>query len=86
MKPFCSNTIDNIAGLCTKHHDLVHKEQEWTTKLANKKAGLNKKYGALSVLNQIIPYFLNEMEAKFPSHCYVITGRDTKQYNILILK
>ena len=75
-----SNTIDNIAGLCTKHHDLVHKEQEWTTKLANKKAGLNKKYGALSVLNQIIPYFLNEMEAKFPSHCYVITGRDTKQY------
>ena len=50
-----SNTIGNIVGLCTKHHDLVHKDATWQKRLAKKKTGLNKKYGALSVLNQIIP-------------------------------
>ena len=54
-----SNTIGNIVGLCTKHHDLVHKDTTWQKKLTKKKTGLNKKYGALSVLNQIIPALVN---------------------------
>ena len=47
-----TSTIDNIVGLCTQHHDLVHKDATWQKRLAKKKTGLNKKYGALSVLNQ----------------------------------
>ena len=37
-----SDTIGNIVGLCTKHHDLVHKDTAWQKNLAKKKTGLNK--------------------------------------------
>ena len=75
-----SNTIGNIVGLCTKHHDLVHKEVAWQEKLAKKKIGLNKKYGALSVLNQIIPALTKEMGVLFPKHFFVTTGKSTYDY------
>ena len=74
-----SETLENRAGLCEKHHDLVHKEESWKQKLATKKVGLNKKYGALSVLNQIIPYLAEELAARFPDHNFVTTGGDTAQ-------
>ena len=75
-----SNTIDNIVGLCTKHHDLVHKETAWQEKLAKKKTGLNKKYGALSVLNQIIPALTKGLSSLFPKHFFVTTGKSTYDY------
>lgn len=37
-----SDTIGNIVGLCTKHHDLVHKDTAWQKKLAKKKPDLIK--------------------------------------------
>ena len=75
-----SETLENRAGLCEKHHDLVHKDPAWTAKLATKKAGLNKRYGALSVLNQIIPYLAEGLAARFPGHSFMTTGGDTVQY------
>lgn len=75
-----SNTIGNIVGLCTKHHDLVHKDTAWQEKLAKKKTGLNKKYGALSVLNQTIPALTKELGVLFPKHFFVTTGKSTYDY------
>lgn len=75
-----SNTIGNIVGLCAKHHDLVHKETAWQEKLAKKKTGLNKKYGALSVLNQIIPALTEKLSTLFQKHFFVTTGKNTYDY------
>ena len=75
-----SNTIGNIVGLCTKHHDLVHKDATWQKKLAKKKTGLNKKYGALSVLNQIIPALTKELSSLFPKHFFATNGKSTYDY------
>ena len=73
-----SDTLPNIAGLCDMHHDLVHKDAKVKEALAKKKAGLNKKYGALSVLNQIIPKLVDEYAAMLPTT--VTDGRSTKAF------
>lgn len=75
-----SDTIGNIVGLCTKHHDLVHKDTAWQKKLAKKKTGLNKKYGALSVLNQIISALTKELSSLFPKHFFATNGKSTYDY------
>lgn len=75
-----SDTISNIVGLCAKHHDLVHKEAKWEEKLKTRKHGLNKKYGALSVLNQIIPKLCDTLSVAFGEHFYVTDGRSTKAF------
>ena len=73
-----SNTLLNIAGLCDMHHDLVHKNVKVKEALSKKKAGLNKKYGALSVLNQIIPRLVDEYASMLPTT--VTDGRSTKAF------
>ena len=75
-----SNTLDNKVGLCEEHHHFVHTEQKWQEKLSKKKKGLNKKYNALSVLNQIIPYLIEEVSAMYPNATFVTTGQDTKRF------
>lgn len=73
-----SNTIDNIAGLCTACHEKVHKDKKYESSLRNKKEGLDKRYGALSVLNQAIPFICGRLEKEFgPDHVHCCTGRDT---------
>lgn len=75
-----SNTLENRVGVCEKHHGLVHTDAVWRDKLARKKAGANKKYHALSVLNQIIPHLERELAAAFPGHCFVTEGQSTKTF------
>ena len=75
-----SDTLPNMVGLCNACHDKVHKSEEWFQKLKKKKAGLNKKYGALSVLNQIIPYLVDQYAELFPDHTWVTAGYSTKQF------
>ena len=75
-----SNTLANMGGLCEAHHTLVHKDEGWTAKLADLKEGLNKKYGALSVLNQIIPSLVDELSVRFSDSCFVTDGRSTKEF------
>ena len=75
-----SDTLPNMVGLCSKHHGLVHTDKSFALRLSRKKEGLNKKYGALSVLNQIIPSLLEELQALFPEHVFIVSGKDTKKY------
>ena len=74
-----SNTLPNKAGLCEVCHDAVHKESEAKNKLARLKAGMNKKYGALSVLNQIIPYFVDYLVQRFSDNIYFVEGWQTAE-------
>ena len=46
--------------------------------LKDKKEGLDKKYGALNVLNQAIPFICQKLEAEFgKEHVHYCTGRET---------
>ena len=73
-----SNTIGNIAGLCCKCHEKVHKSTAFEDSLKKKKAGLNKRYGAISTLNQAIPFICKRLEQEFgKEHVHYCSGRDT---------
>ena len=75
-----SDTIANMAGLCPECHKLVHISQEAEVRLKKKKAGLDKKYGGTSVLNQALPSILAEFEKRFPEHTYATNGWNTRQF------
>lgn len=76
-----SDTLANMAGLCMGCHDLVHKDAKAAEKLKKRKAGINKKYHALSVLNQIIPHLAGELERMFGTQgFFAARGWDTKQF------
>ena len=81
-----SDTLPNIVGLCAKHHALVHTEAEYAAKIKEIKAGMNKNYHALSVLNQIISYLVDELSEMFQGNVYVTNGYNTKlfrdKYNV----
>ncbi len=74
-----SHTFANIVGLCSGCHDKVHKDKEAKTNLDQLHGKRNKKYGALSVLNQIIPFLMEQLKTAFPEHVYAATGYETKQ-------
>ena len=71
-----SESIDNIAGLCTSCHEQVHKNDRAAGKLKEKKEGILKKYHALSLINQIMEMLLKELSEILPT--YVTTGYETK--------
>ena len=75
-----SEPLPNRVGLCNDHHKLVHTDAAWAARMASVKAGLNKKYGALSVLNQIIPYLSDALADMFPGSFYVTNGFSTKRF------
>lgn len=75
-----SDTMDNIAGICLACHDKVHKDAKAKEKLKAKTAGRNKKYGALSILNQVMPYFLKYLETIFPDNVHVTRGWETSKF------
>lgn len=72
-----SETLTNRVGLCADHHILVHNNEKWKAKLTAKKQGMNKRYHALSVLNQIIPALSNAFAKLFPDRFYVTSGKST---------
>ena len=75
-----SNTLPNIAGLCSCCHGKVHTDPKVKKQLNTLKSGMNKKYGALSVLNQVIPALVSELGALFPARTYVTNGRSTHTF------
>ena len=75
-----SNTLQNIAGLCPKCHERVHKDAGTAERLSEMKAGLIKKYGGTSVLNQIIPKLVETLADLFPGHAHVTNGWNTKKF------
>lgn len=70
-----SDTIENRAGLCYRCHDRVHTDEGTAKRLKKKKTGMQKKYHALSVINQIIPRLLKDLSGLLPLH--VTTGKET---------
>ena len=74
-----SNTLKNLVGLCTSCHEKVHHDDKVAAKLSKKKQAFNKKYGALSVLNQIIGRFFQWATDTFDD-VYAVQGRDTKEF------
>lgn len=77
-----SDVPENIVGLCKDCHERLHKGNE-SVKAKLDKAGLKKKYGALSVLNQAIPYILDGLTDMFGAEdvhgCY---GFQTQEYRM----
>ena len=74
-----SDTIANLAGLCLECHEKIHHDDEALKKLSKKKTGFNKKYGALSVLNQVITRLFHDMADQY-EEVYCTRGWDTKRY------
>lgn len=73
-----SDTIQNQVGLCPKCHKKVHTDSKFKEKLEKKKTGLLKKYGALSVLNQAIPFICKGLLKQYgKEHVHFCTGKDT---------
>lgn len=77
-----SETLANRCGLCAKHHALVHTDKAWAGKLVTQKEGMNKKYHALSVLNQIIPSLMEYLGDEMLYDVYATDGRSTKGFRI----
>ena len=77
-----SETLANRCGLCERHHALVHKDKAWAEKLVTRKGGMNKKYHALSVLNQIIPFLMEYLGRETSYDVYATDGKSTKGFRI----
>ena len=77
-----SNVPENIVGLCKDCHERLHKGNE-SVKAKLDKTGLKKKYGALSVLNQAIPYILDGLTDMFgKDNVYGCYGFQTQEYRM----
>ena len=71
-----SNLPENLVGLCKQCHETVHLGKKSLAKL-----GKQKKYDALSVLNQAIPYILNGLIELFgEEHVHTCFGWQTEKY------
>ena len=75
-----SNTLPNMVGLCNSCHVRVHTDAQAKKQLTTLKTGINKKYGALSVLNQIIPTLATALGTMFPDGAYATDGQSTKMF------
>ncbi|MEG1924158.1 MAG: RRXRR domain-containing protein [Ruthenibacterium sp.] len=72
-----SGTPENIVGLCSCCHTAAHTQKVAASLL---QIGKKKQYAALSVLNQAMPYILDETIALFgEGHTHTCVGYDTKQ-------
>ena len=71
-----SDRPENLVGLCNNCHTKVHKGK---LKSKIKKIGEEKKYSALSVLNQIFPRLYAGLVKRFgEEHIHLCTGYETK--------
>lgn len=73
------DVVANVAGLCKGHHGLVHNSRAWFDKAAQRKKDLNKKNGFLSVINQIMPYLIEELEKLPGIQVHYTYGWETKK-------
>lgn len=69
-----SDGPENKVGLCNSCHEKIHENE-----LELDVQGYYKKYGALSVLNQAIPYILQGLTERFgEDNVFICDGRETK--------
>lgn len=75
-----SESLRNRVGLCNKCHERVHTDPKYAKQLAKKKSGELKKYGALSVLNQAIPYIYQRLVDEMgQDHVLICNGYETAE-------
>ena len=73
-----SESIDNRAGLCEECHNKVHTHADFKALLKTKQEGLLKQFHALSIMNQIMPFLLEELVKRYPDKdIYVTSGFET---------
>jgi len=79
-----SDTVSNIVGLCEYHHSLIHTSPSWKDKVQNIVQGRYKKFRALSVLNQIIPFLVKHLQKDYRLHLTdgYMTSSIRKKYGI----
>lgn len=73
-----SEAIRNRVGLCGGCHRLVHTDAEAAGRLNVLAAGQRKKYDALGVLNQVIPYLMEGLSQGY--ELSVTAGWQTKEF------
>ena len=73
-----SEAIRNRVGLCMDCHRLVHTDTNAAERLSVLAAGQRKKYGALGVLNQIIPHLMESLSKGY--ELSVTAGWQTKEF------
>ena len=80
-----SNNINNKCGLCDACHAKVHTDEKFKKQLIEKQEGFVKQFAALSVMNQVMPYYLDYLTEHY-ENVYITSGRDTaklrKQLNL----
>ena len=69
-----SDTIGNLVGLCCDCHKAVHTDESVKRRLITLNSGFRKKYDALGILNQILPYAIKQLSHEYPIH--LTTGYD----------
>lgn len=75
-----SDRPENIVGLCTNCHRQVHTKKDTSLLITVRKVGERKKYAALSILNQAIPYIYQELINIFgKEHTHICYGWQTKE-------
>ena len=73
-----SDTIQNLAGLCPECHTKVHTDTTFRKDFDRKKSGQLKKYGALSALNQAVPFICKKLLEEYgEEHVHFCRGLDT---------
>lgn len=75
-----SNTIGNMAGLCSSCHTDVHTDLAAADQLADLVTGFRAKYAGVSVLNTAIPFIITELAERFGDRLSLTTGYETKQF------
>ena len=72
-----SDLPENLLGVCCECHKKIH-----LGKCTNKLKGIKKKYHHLSVLNQAVPFIVEELK-KFNLPLYFTTGKMTHDFRLI---
>lgn len=75
-----TDRLSNLAGLCEKCHEELHHDKKMEDDLKKKTNARNNKYGAVSTVNQIIPYLADHLGDIFRDQAYGVKGWETKQF------
>lgn len=74
-----SDRPENLVGLCSHCHEQVHKDDSVKARIA--KIGENKRWHALSILNQAVPYIYQGLVERFGEpNVHVCKGFETAAY------
>lgn len=75
-----SNRPENIVGICAECHTKIHTQKDSQILAVIQKEGEKKKFFALSVLNQAIPYILQGLAEIFgEDHVHICYGWQTQK-------